>query len=133
MCFSTELVKLTVTPKITAECNKHVILNCDVSSSRNEQLIIKRLEWFRNHTSLCSVDSRGNMTHHKHTHSHFRCVYEDGKLSLIFRRVQPLDIGKYRCKLQSNQAALHNYTTVELQGQCSHLFLFNQSAALCRK
>ncbi|KAA8594992.1 uncharacterized protein LOC116705339 [Etheostoma spectabile] len=113
-----EFVKLSVTPKITAECGKEVTLNCNVSSSRHG-LSIKHMNWSQNNRSLCSLDKEGNITHHKHTLSHFHCEYKHGtQLSLIFKRVQPLESGDYRCKLQSNQGAKHQYTRVELQECC---------------
>ncbi len=128
--FSTELVRLSVSHKITAECFKQVTLNCDVATSTH-QLSIKHMEWSQGKTSLCSVDSEGEIiTHPRHSLSEFHCVYEHGQLSLIFQNVQPLEGGEskpYRCKLQSNKGATHNYTTVELQGQNPHLFLFRHS------
>lgn len=111
-----ELVKLRVTPKITAECNQQVTLNCNVTSSRNG-LSIKHMEWSQNNKSLCSVDGKGLITP-TNTLSDFHCEYQHGQLSLIFQRVQPLESGSYRCKLKSNRGALHEYTTVELQECC---------------
>lgn len=116
-----ELVKLSVSPTVTAECGRQVTLSCNVSSSLRG-LSITRMKWSRNQTSLCSVDEKGDITrHHKHTLSDFWCEYKHGQLSLIFREVQPLESGTsepYMCKLQSNQGALHKYTTVELQECC---------------
>ncbi|XP_029288942.1 uncharacterized protein LOC115009102 isoform X2 [Cottoperca gobio] len=115
-----ELVKLRVSPRIIAECGKQVTLNCNVSSSRNG-LSIKHMEWFQNHTSFCSVDSEGKITNHRHTQSDFHCEYRHGQLSLIFRRVQPLESRNskpYVCKLQSNNGASHAKTSVELQECC---------------
>ncbi|XP_031145386.1 uncharacterized protein LOC116043030 [Sander lucioperca] len=112
-----EFVKLNVTPKITAECGKQVTLTCNVSSSRHG-LSIKHMNWSQKNRSFCSVDSEGNISHHMHTLSHFHCEYKHGQLSLIFKRVQPLESGDYRCKLQSNQGAKHQYTRVELQECC---------------
>lgn len=126
----TELVRLSVSHKVAAECGEQVTLNCDVSSSTH-RLSIKRMEWSQGKTSLCSVDSEGEtITHPRHTLSDFQCVYEHGRLSLIFQKVQPQESGKskpYRCKLQSNKGVTHNYTTVELQGQNPYLFLFRHS------
>uniref|UniRef100_A0A8D0DHE6 Ig-like domain-containing protein n=1 Tax=Sander lucioperca TaxID=283035 RepID=A0A8D0DHE6_SANLU len=121
-----KFVKLNVTPKITAECGKQVTLTCNVSSSRHG-LSIKHMNWSQKNRSFCSVDSEGNISHHMHTLSHFHCEYKHGQLSLIFKRVQPLESGDYRCKLQSNQGAKHQYTRVELQGQCPQPFLFRQT------
>lgn len=112
-----ELAKLSVTPAITAECNQQVTLHCNVSSSGND-LSIKHMKWSRNKTSLCSVDDKGKLTTHTHNLSEFHCEYKHGQLSLIFKRVQPLDSGNsklYMCKLQSNQGASHDYTGVTLQ------------------
>lgn len=120
----TELVTISTSPKMTAECGKHVTLNCNVSSSRNV-LSVKYMEWSLNKISLCSVDSEGKMTkHHIHTLSDFHCKYTHGQLSLILHNVRPLESANanYRCKLQSEQGAGHRYTTVELQGQSPHLF-----------
>lgn len=123
---STELVKLSVSPHIAAECGKAVALNCNVSSSRNE-LSIKRMQWLLNKKSLCSVDSDRNMrTDNGHATSGFHCEYSHGQLSLIFENMQPVDSGSsnsYMCKLQSNQGVEHASTTVELEGQSPHLFL----------
>ncbi|XP_059188725.1 uncharacterized protein LOC131971338 [Centropristis striata] len=113
-----ELVKLSVTPRLTAECDQQVALSCNVSSSRNG-LLIKHMGWFQKNTPYCSVDSEGKVTHHKGTLSHFRCTYNHGELSLIFKKVQPLESGKnFMCKLQSNRGARQAYTRVELQECC---------------
>lgn len=106
---------------MTAECGKHVTLNCNVSSPRNV-LSVKFMEWSLNKTSLCSVDSEGKIT--KHHISDFHCKYTHGQLALILHKVRPLESANsnYRCKLQSEQGARHGYTTVELQGQSPHLF-----------
>lgn len=124
---STDLVKLSVTPVITAECNQQVTLHCNVSSSQND-LSIKHMKWSQNKMSLCSVDDKGIISTHTHNLSDFHCEYRHGQLSLIFKRVQPLDSSKpYMCKLQSTGGASHHYTNVTLQGQCPHLFLFPQT------
>lgn len=111
-----ELVKLSVSHKISAECGKRVILTCEVSSSTH-QLSIKRMEWSQGKTSLCVMDGEGNITRHNHT-SGLHCMYQDGHLSLVLHKVQPLDSGasnRYMCKLQSNKGVAHEYTTVELK------------------
>lgn len=112
-----ELVKLSVTPKMTAECGQRVTLNCDVSSSR-KGLLIKHMEWFHSLTSVCSVDSEGKITNHTQTLSDFYCEYQHGQLSLVFARVKPLERGNYTCKLQSNRGAQHADTSVGLQECC---------------
>ncbi|XP_045902293.1 uncharacterized protein LOC123969191 [Micropterus dolomieu] len=116
-----ELAKLSVSPKISAECGQQVTLNCDVSSSRNGLSVI-HMGWTHNKTTLCSVDSEGTITtHHRHTTdtSDFHCEYEHGQLSLIFQKVQPLESGKrYTCKLHSNQGAPYGHTRVELKECC---------------
>lgn len=123
---STDLVKLHVSSKITAECGKQVTLICKVSSSL-EGLSIKHMGWSQN-KSLCSVNSEGKITtNHRHTLSDFHCEYKDGQLSLNFQEVQPSDIehsNSYMCKLHSNKGAPHGSTKVELQGQNPHLFLY---------
>lgn len=123
---STELVRLSVSPKIMAECGKQVTLHCNVSSSR-DGLLIKHMKWYLNKTSLCSVDSEGNVINHQNGLSDFNCEYKHGQLSLVFRSVQPLESGNskpYMCKLQSNKGAGQAYTSMELQGQSPHLFSF---------
>ncbi|XP_063740796.1 uncharacterized protein LOC134865247 [Eleginops maclovinus] len=114
------LVKLNVSPKITAECGKTVILNCDVSSSQNG-LSIRHLEWFQNHTSFCKVDIEGKITYKQPNSSDFHCEYKHRQLSLIFKRLKPLGSGNskpYTCKIRSNHGALHAATRVELQECC---------------
>lgn len=115
------LVKLNLSPKITAECGKQVILNCSTSSSQ-PGLSIKHMEWFRDKTSLCSVDSEGIITTpQRNVSSAFHCEYENGRLLLILHKVLPMESGhskRYRCKLRSNQGAPQDSTTVQLQ-ECS--------------
>ncbi|XP_034393702.1 uncharacterized protein LOC117733890 [Cyclopterus lumpus] len=112
-----ELVKLSVSPGITAECGDRVILKCDVSSSR-KGLSIKHMEWFQSRTSVCSVDGEGKIKNHTQSPSDFYCEYQHGQLSLVLTRVKPLERGNYTCKLQSNRGALHADTSVELQECC---------------
>ncbi|XP_071767693.1 uncharacterized protein LOC139921376 [Centroberyx gerrardi] len=113
------LVKVSVSPVVTAECGQQVTLLCNVSSTR-DGLSIKHLAWFQNH-KLCDLGSDGNITeHHRHTQSGFHCRYEreQGQLSLVFQKVQPLESGnstRYMCKVHSNQGVEEGYTTVELQ------------------
>ncbi|KAL7403598.1 hypothetical protein ABVT39_002762 [Epinephelus coioides] len=110
-----DLVKLSVTPAITAECNQQVTLHCNVSSSQND-LSIKHMKWSQNKMSLCSVDDKGIISTHTHNLSDFHCEYRHGQLSLIFKGVQPLDSSEpYICKLQSTGGALHRNTAVTLQ------------------
>lgn len=113
-----ELMKLRVSPWITAECDKQVMLDCNTSSLHG--LSIKYMEWSQDKTRLCSVDSGGNVTHYNYT-SHFHCEYGNGRLSLIFPRVAPVVSGEskpYRCKLRSNKGVSHGYTGVALQECC---------------
>lgn len=117
---STEMVTLNVSPQITAEDGKPVSLQCNVSSKSPDKLQIKYMEWSQNQTktTLCSVDSEGEMTTDKSsTMSDFRCEYNNNQLSLIFQKVEPMEIGSYRCKLRSNQGATHVYSRLELDGQ----------------
>lgn len=115
-----ELVRLRVSPEVTAECGKQVTLICNVSSQSG--LLIKHMEWSQSKTSLCSVDSEGRLiTRPRASLSDFHCEYNDGLLSLIFQKVLPLESGlskPYMCKLRSNRGAPHRYTTVALQ-ECS--------------
>lgn len=124
-CLCTELLRLHQNPRISAECGKHVTLNCDVASSR-EGLSIKRMEWFLNGTSLCTVDKKGEMTTHVvHTIGGFHCMYRDGQLSLVLHKVQPRETNsKFTCKMHCNQGVQSMNTAVELQGQ-SQLFSFS--------
>lgn len=125
-CLCTELLRLHQNPRISAECDKHVTLKCDVASSR-EGLSIKRMEWSLNGTSLCTVDKKGEMTTHVvHTIGGFHCKYIHGKLSLVLHKVQPRETvnSKYTCKIYCNRGIEHMNTAVELQGQ-SQLFSFS--------
>lgn len=117
-----ELVTLRVSPVVTAECDQQVTLHCNVSSSRND-LIIRHLSWMQNEKTLC--DSDGKITDdHSNALSGFRCVYEQGKLSLVFTKVQPLETGAavmYMCKLRSSLGVAQEYTKVELQECCGNV------------
>ncbi|XP_060940945.1 uncharacterized protein LOC133018564 [Limanda limanda] len=77
------------------------------------------MEWSHSKTSLCSVNSEGNVLYNSSTERDFYCEFEEGQLSLIFYKVQPQpesgNLQRYRCKLHSNKGALHKYTTVELE------------------
>lgn len=113
-----DLVSLIVSPTVTAECGQQVTLNCNVSSYQHG-LTIKHMEWSQGKTHLCTVDSLGELTQHNtNSLGDFHCNYEDGRLSLTFPYVQPLNSGKYRCKLRSTEGAPYEYTTVELK-ECS--------------
>ncbi|KAM8879671.1 uncharacterized protein AB9W97_014905 isoform 2-T3 [Spinachia spinachia] len=116
--FSTQdLVNLSVSPGISAECGEQVTLNCTASSSKKE-LSIRHIEWFHSHTSLCSVNAEGDVRNHAPALRGIYCEYKHGQLSLIFKGAKPLDRGTYSCKLQSNRGARHAATRVELQ-ECS--------------
>eukprot|EP00064_Thunnus_orientalis_P017821 superscaffoldBa00003894_g17907 len=112
-----ELVTLDVSPKVIAECGKQVTLSCKVSSSL-EGLSIKHMEWSQNN-SLCSVkDGKMSTNNNTTTQSDFHCEYENGQLSLIFPKVQPLETrhsSPYKCKLRSNKGVESASTNVELQ------------------
>ncbi|XP_037328977.2 uncharacterized protein LOC119218556 [Pungitius pungitius] len=113
--FSTQgLVKLSTSPGITAECGERVTLNCNASSSQKD-LSIKHIEWFQSHTSVCSVNEKGEVRNHAPSLTDFYCDYKHGRLSLIIQRVKPLDRGNYSCKLHSNQGTGNSNTRVELQ------------------
>nr|XP_040043547.1 uncharacterized protein LOC120825788 isoform X2 [Gasterosteus aculeatus aculeatus] len=116
--FSTqELVSLSVSPDITAECGKPVTLICNASSSQRE-LSIKRMEWFQNRTSVCSVNEEGDIRNHAPSTRDSYCEYKHGQFSLTFKSAKPLDRGSYACKLQSSRGARHKVTKVELQECC---------------
>lgn len=131
-CLCTELLRLHQNPRISAECDKHVTLNCDVASSR-EGLSIKRMQWSLNGTSLCSVEENGDMTTHPvHTMGGFHCEYIHGQLSLVLHKVQPRQTvnSKYTCKMHCNRGVQHMNTAVELQGQSQ---LFSSSFRECHE
>lgn len=115
-----EVVKLSVSPKISLECGQPVTLHCNVSSSQHG-LSIKHMEWYQNNNWYCSVNSEERITQNQHIHSSFHCEYQPGRLSLIFKNVQPTESGelkRFGCKLQSNKGAQHGSTIVELQECC---------------
>lgn len=116
-CWLADSVKLEVSPKIFAECGKPVSLHCN-SSSPQHGLSVKYMEWSHGNMSLCSVDSEQTITKlQRHFQSDFDCKYEDGRLSLVFERMLPLQSGEYRCKLRSNKGVANECTKVQLQGQ----------------
>lgn len=118
MSLSTDLMRLHVNPKVTAECQKQVSLNCTTASS-SEGLSIIQMHWYLKETSLCSVNTEGNITY-SNPQKNFRCEYTHGQLSLIIEEVQPLESGDtspYKCKITSNKGAAHGTTIVELQGK----------------
>lgn len=119
---SPELVTLRVSPTVVAKFNTRVTLHCNASTSQNG-LLIKHMGWTQD-TKLCSVNEEGTViSHHSNFTSPFHCEYEDGRLSLVFQRMQPLEIKKhFMCKLRSNQGVVHGFTTVELQGQSPLVF-----------
>ncbi|XP_065815550.1 uncharacterized protein [Labrus bergylta] len=114
-----EMLSLYVTPKISAACGKQVTLACEVSSSQHG-LSIKHMEWYQNNTSYCSVNSEETVSKKNHQ-SNFSCDYQQGRLSLIFTEVQPMESGTFRCKLHSNKGAKFGSTTLELQDGCGQV------------
>lgn len=114
-----------VSPKITAQCGKQVTLNCNTTLS-HQGLSIKLMQWFQGETILCFVDSKGKIiTPQRGSLSDFSCEYEDGRLSVIFKTLQPLESGKnYTCKQRSNKGALSKSTKVELQGQSPAIYSY---------
>ncbi|XP_029015389.1 uncharacterized protein LOC114860743 [Betta splendens] len=111
-----EMVRLHVSPRVAAAAGRPAALRCSVSSERPSHLRVQHMEWSRNKTTLCSVNSRGNLsTNAQLAPSDFHCGYEDQQLVLVFNRVRPMESGRYGCKLQSNQGALHQYTVLELE------------------
>ncbi|XP_038127560.1 uncharacterized protein LOC119774224 [Cyprinodon tularosa] len=113
-----ESLKLDVSSEITTECDKPVYLHCN--TSLHNGLSVKRMEWSQGNMSLCSVDSQETITStQRHFESNFHCSYKDGRLTLVFRKVLPLESGKpFRCKLQSNKGVAHDYTRLQLQECC---------------
>ncbi|XP_047431420.1 uncharacterized protein LOC125000095 [Mugil cephalus] len=113
-----ELAKLIVSPDITAECEKQVTLNCHVSSFE-DGLSIKYMGWFRDTTSLCFVNSTEAVNiHYKNPPSNFHCEQKDGQMSLVFQKVNPLEIGTYTCKMRSNKGGTSENTTMDLKECC---------------
>lgn len=123
----TELMKLRQNPKVTAECDKHVTLNCEINSSP-KGLSIKSMEWSLNKTSLCSWDMKKNITRNPvHTLSHFHCHYKHGQLTLNLSKMRPLESASsnFMCKFISNMGTDKIYTAVELQGKSPIIALMN--------
>ncbi|XP_026158251.1 uncharacterized protein LOC113127732 [Mastacembelus armatus] len=119
-----EIVKLSASPSITAECGKQVILQCNVSSMSPNELAIKHMGWLQNGKTLCTLNSDGNIAHRRDSLSDFHCEYESQQLSLIFKKLQHLESGDskpYMCKLQSNQGAAHVYSRVDIQECCGNV------------
>lgn len=118
------MVRLNVSPQITAQNGKPVTLQCNVSSESPDKLQIKYMEWSQNKTILCSMNSEEEITTDKrNTISDFQCEYRNQQLSLIFQEVQPMESGSYRCKLRSNQGATHVYSHLELEGQSAPILI----------
>lgn len=120
LTFTTQdLMRLDVSPKVTAECGQQVTLNCNAISSQKGLSIIQ-MHWYLNEISLCSVNNEGNITK-SDTQRNLTCEYTDGQLSLIIEEVQPLESGDtspYKCKITSTKGVKHGTTIVELQ-ECS--------------
>ncbi|XP_034544290.1 uncharacterized protein LOC117816219 isoform X2 [Notolabrus celidotus] len=117
-----ELLSLRVSPKISAVCGQPVSLHCEVSSSQHG-LSIKHMEWYHNNTSLCTMNSedKNPIINPGFTVSDFDCKYHQGKLTLIFKKLQPMDTGDFGCKLRSNKGTRVKSTTVELQECCGQV------------
>lgn len=117
-----DLMRLSESPKITAECGKRVTLNCNTTSSRRG-LSIKQMHWYLNNVPLCSVNNDGNISYSNHS-GDFSCEYTHGQLTLFIGKVQPLESGNtmpYKCKIISNKGVAHKTTIVELQECCSEI------------
>ncbi|RVE76661.1 hypothetical protein OJAV_G00011020 [Oryzias javanicus] len=112
---SQELLRLNVSPTVVAEFNSRVSLHCNASTSQ-KGLLIKHMGWTQD-SKLCSVNEEETViTHQNNLTGRFHCEYEDGRLSLVFQRMRPLETRKqFMCKLRSNQGVVHGFTTVELQ------------------
>lgn len=131
---STEMVRLDVSPRITAECNQQVTLQCNASSTNG--LTIKHMQWSRSKSPLCSVNSKGEISYNDTSLRNFSCQYENGQLSIIFTNLQPLETGHsqhYMCKLRSNKGVKHHYTTVELEGETPFNYFSSKQKYLNRK
>lgn len=116
-------VELRPSPTVVyAECGTQVNLNCEVHPLKND-LSVKHMGWSLNGSSLCNVDTEGNLSiHHKHSPKPFHCLYNHGHLSLRFPNVKLLDgwNSTYMCKLRSNKGTAHIETTVQFKGQHSY-------------
>ncbi|KAG7242367.1 hypothetical protein INR49_023496 [Caranx melampygus] len=115
-----EMLKLNVSPRITAECGQQVTLQCNASSPNG--LSIVHMKWYRSETPLCSVNSMGEISENNPL-SDVHCEYTGGQLSIIFKKLQPLETGdsvQYTCKVRSNKGVKHANTTVELQ-ECAQI------------
>lgn len=130
-----ELLTLKVRPKISAECGKHVILDCEVSSSQHG-LSIKHMEWYQSSTSFCAINSEEVViTNPEHAANGINCTYQQGKLSLIIKNINPMNSGDsktFGCKLRSNKGTREESTTVELQENCGQVIgVMNNAGPTC--
>lgn len=118
-----ELLRVSVSPKVSAVCGQQVVLTCNVSSSQ-QGLQIRSMEWYQNQISYCSFDKNGEITtHHRQGQSDFRCEYHQERLSLIFEEVRPWQIGNsepFMCEVKSNKGVKDGKTTVEIQ-ECGYV------------
>ncbi|XP_024252321.1 uncharacterized protein LOC112230315 isoform X2 [Oncorhynchus tshawytscha] len=112
-----ELVKLSTVDSVIVPCHQRVTLRCDITTFQ-EGLSIKHLAWVRQDGKhLCDVNGTGvTGAHSGSTPSTMECSYTpQTQLTLTLLQVQPLEQGKYLCKLRSNHGVKEATTTVELQ------------------
>ncbi|XP_055762730.1 programmed cell death 1 ligand 1-like isoform X1 [Salvelinus fontinalis] len=112
-----ELVKLSTVDSVVVPCHQSVTLRCDISTFQ-EGLSINHLAWVRQDGKhLCDVNATGvTGTHPGSTPSAMECRYTpQTQLTLTLLQVQPLEQGKYLCKLRSNHGVKEATTTVKLQ------------------
>eukprot|EP00063_Salmo_salar_P012063 XP_013986898.1 PREDICTED: uncharacterized protein LOC106564917 [Salmo salar] len=112
-----ELVKLSTVDSLIVPCHQSVTLQCRISTFE-EGLSIYHLAWvLQDGKYLCDVNATGVMrTHPGNTPSAMECSYTpQTQLSLTLLQVQPLEQGKYLCKLRSNHGVKETTTTVKLQ------------------
>ena len=120
-------MKLSTDGSLIVPCHQSVSLQCRISTFQ-EGLSINHLAWVgQDGKCLCDVNATGVMgTHPGNTPSAMECSYNpQTQLTLTLLQVQPLERGKYLCKLRSNHGVKEATTTVELQGECPFiLFIY---------
>ncbi|KAM9491251.1 uncharacterized protein ACWYII_003555 [Salvelinus alpinus] len=112
-----ELVKLSAVDSLIVPCHQSATLRCDLSTFQ-EGLSIYHMAWVRQDGKyLCDVNATGVMgTHPGNTPSAMECSYTPhAQLTLTLLQVQPLEQGKYLCKLRSSHGVKEATTTVKLQ------------------
>ncbi|CAB1344913.1 unnamed protein product, partial [Coregonus sp. 'balchen'] len=111
------MVKLNTVDSLIVPCHQSVTLQCSISTSQ-EGLSVTHMAWVRQDGKcLCDVNETGvTGTHPGNTPSVMECSYTpQTQLTLTLLQVQPLEQGKYLCKLRSNKGVKMSTTTVKLQ------------------